>query len=401
MEEDNKLDAIDNRVKRTWFSIKNDFILPNDILVTVFLFISEPENQLAVLLTCKLFWNIMKEMMDYHGHIRGEYNFTPLIKSIFFAQITAIKYLLHDRKVDPSLDNDVVLRAAIFSENIQALKLLLADDRVVIGNVPEYTLMGPIKHGEVEFVRLILDDKRFKKTPQIGTPLCDILENGHVEMAKLLISKRLANVNQEYRNNDSDYPLRFACKNENIEFLSFLISTGELRPQQSTYFEILRNSWTKKNQVMMDMLLSLDSMRIKHKKTALILFGFWSKRMDLVDLEFLKTIGIGRRKIVFNNACTYGILPLFTLLVDDERVDPSDDNNIALKLACRSSNVDIASRLLGNPRIHITECEKYYLLWENADNKSIFDMLCKRPEFKTEKQKYERTIRSFRSKTYE
>jgi ankyrin repeat protein len=165
------------------------------------------------------------------------------------------------------------------------------------------------------------------------TALYHACQNGLVHVAKLLLD----NIN---RNSNIDKAIPFACENNEVKIVEFLLKDGRADPAAENNWAIIC-ACCRGSKKIVEMLLK-------------------DGRADPADL--------GNRAI--ESACDYGNKDVVSLLLQDNRVTPTAN---ALRFACEDEdNTEIVALLLEDGRVEPTDD-----IIRRAATKEIKDMLIK------------------------
>jgi hypothetical protein len=112
--------------------------------------------------------------------------FDWFLNMVAWGHVGALKLMLQDPRIDPSMKNNYAISAACLHGNAEVTKLLLEDKRVD----PCVNFSNPIRtassRGYADIVRLLLDDKRSDPSAASNEAIRWAALYGHVEVVKLL-----------------------------------------------------------------------------------------------------------------------------------------------------------------------------------------------------------------------
>jgi len=80
-----------------------------------------------------------------------------------------VKLILKYTNVDPSADDNIILRTVACKGYLEVVEILLKDKRV---NPPRFTINLAAQNGHLEIVKLLLKDKRIDPTGSGGYYIC-------------------------------------------------------------------------------------------------------------------------------------------------------------------------------------------------------------------------------------
>jgi len=108
-----------------------------------------------------------------------------LWKSASNGHTATVKFLLADKRVDPSDQLNTVIIAALVCGYVDIVKLLLTDERI---DVSEYSFESVVRNGNVEIVKILLDDGRVNPSFENNLLIRIATENGNDEIVQLLLA---------------------------------------------------------------------------------------------------------------------------------------------------------------------------------------------------------------------
>lgn len=144
----------------------------------------------------------------------------------------SIMKLLEDDRVDPSFNNNIVLRAACVNGPIELVKLLLVNPKVKVDSDPHLIELAS-KNGQLDIVKLLLEDTRFN--PGIGQNYAMRLAStaGHIDIVKVLLAD--PRVNPADNSNEA---IQFASRYGNLEVVKVLLADNRVNPSDQNFYAI-------------------------------------------------------------------------------------------------------------------------------------------------------------------
>ncbi len=134
--------------------------------------------------------------------------------------------LLIDNGADIHTKNgsdDDLLTCAALQGNAETVKLLIENGADIHSTNHRATMMA-INLGQIGLLRLLFQ-KGAKISPKAAShALFDVIRNGHIEIAKLLIEEKGANIHAT--DNHGNHPLMIACAFRKIEMINLLLANG-------------------------------------------------------------------------------------------------------------------------------------------------------------------------------
>ena len=134
--------------------------LPPELLHHILSYITEPKNQQNVLLTSKKF-----SVLGLDDRAFGEQIFTHkyLMNAIYVNSLETVKFLLSDKRVDPSAENNEAIIEASSKGHVEIVNELLKDTRIDPSDQNNGALVGACTHGHEEVVKELLKIEAVKK----------------------------------------------------------------------------------------------------------------------------------------------------------------------------------------------------------------------------------------------
>lgn len=177
-------------------------------------------DRLAVLLTCKRFHKIAKEVFDPSRN-----NDAAIIYSSKNGQLESVKYLLKDPRVNPTAKRNCSIIYASAHGYLEIVKELLKDPRVQ----PQEDILEldaldyACKNGYLEIVKVLLKDPRVD--PTVGGSYClsEACQWDQLEIVKELLKDGRVNTADRYQQ-----AFFYAVGNNNAKMVSALLDHGQV-----------------------------------------------------------------------------------------------------------------------------------------------------------------------------
>ena len=277
------------------------------------------------------------------------------------------------------------LKSAILSRDMQVLELILSDSRVTIS--PEHISNTIVELGNLAAARRLLSDTRFQ--PQLQS----MLENPEelsfydietkctewIEIVKMLLNDPTADTSKNENN-----VMKVVCYIGNRQVVEFLLSHPEVDPNTGLYYSTM---YEKPH--LLDLLLKDPRVQVSELQEIFICAGqaqsnclkilIEDPRVDpsannceIIDriLENdggMSYIDIVLKKIkidiytIFEKACEYNIADCISELIEEYNVDPSVNDNAALKTVVRKMRI---------------ESFRVFMRDERVDPQAVLDIAC-------------------------
>lgn len=110
----------------------------------------------------------------------------PLLCTAEFQDWEAVLFLLKNKKVDPSVDDNYLIQIASECGQIEVVKELLKDSRVDPAAENNYAIQAAAEGGHSKVVKLLLQDPRVDPAVNDNYPLQVACDKGHVSVVKKL-----------------------------------------------------------------------------------------------------------------------------------------------------------------------------------------------------------------------
>ena len=261
--------------------------------------------------------------------------FTELIDFIKNDKHISFKKTIRHSNIDPyDLNIQLFVEAAIYSEKIFDFlyKNYYSD------NLPGLLMQNPILDPYIKF-----------NDNYIGHMVRLVCFGGYTEIMKLMLED--PRIDPTF---DDHAPFRWACRKSQIEIIKLLLQDPRIDPTVRNNILIFRAS--RKHQVKVSVLL-LEDKRVHSIIDNRSLFDYYS--LEYGNTKIIKTL-IKNTNLFFDRefssfrlvkACEYGHAKLVKILLDLPNVDPSERDNLAIRVACTHGYTKVAEILLQDPRV--------------------------------------------------
>jgi ankyrin repeat protein len=215
-------------------------------------------------------------------------------------------------------ENDI-LKQLLKRNKVFAVKVFLNNKQF---ELPERVMYHAVKYGRIEIVKLLLQDKRINPSAWF---LYVASNNGHIEIVKLLLQDPRIDPSA-----DKYAAFKVAVMNNNFEIVKLLFNKNAklggsiIIASESGYYEIV------------EFLLKYD--------------------IDSEDLSYAVVIATKNNHV-----------EIVKLLLQDDRVDPSYDQNDAMRKAYYHGNLEIMKLLLNHPMVRKTYLKEAKRILESTE----------------------------------
>ncbi len=228
-------------------------------------------------------------------------------------------------EVIAALESEIIV--AILGGNPQKALELLRDPRID----PEHpkkqsrniALWCASEYGYTEVVSFLLNVRHVNPTLRPAghtNVLVDPSKNGHTKIVELLLK------DERFSSSDCEEAAIYAIDYDHVEILKLLLSYPTFEP-----------TW-RGLRMMATACYGSDNRRRPHKEAVSMLLS--DGKCDPSDSRIIgNTAGFGNTEIV-------------ELLLADNRVDPSVENNLAIRYASESGHTEVVKLLLDDPRVN-------------------------------------------------
>jgi len=260
-----------------------------------------------------------------------------------------VKLLLKDSRVDPTVNDNFVIKELCYRGEIELIDLIKVDPRVKLGQqelaiacnkygnitvvkklMNEFNIIPSVRSlrnacwsKDNEIVRLFLKEPTLEKSKKLL--FLDACESGNTEIVELLLKV----VDPTLEDNSG---LMYACNYNYIDIVKLLLADNRIDPNE--YPEDCGGS---------------DEYEIYAEPIRL---ACWVGNIDIVKLLLEDSrVDLSSRHDTLEISCRKGYIDIVRLILADSRIDPSLHNNFALKLAKKENHTEIVNLLLSDPRV--------------------------------------------------
>jgi ankyrin repeat protein len=244
--------------------------------------------------------------------------------------LDVVKLLLHDPRVDPSANDNRALKIACQEKHTKIVELLLTHPKVD----PNAAIENAIESNDSEIETAIYCNE---KTNFSGFLLSKACKYKKLKDAKVWLEDGVNPAINDY------YPIRVACKNNDLPMLAMLIS------HPAVTFEYKHHILTTAMQGNRDDIINLVKADPNYAICAAAENGNIDSARSLLDDERVNPAA--DNNFAIRVACQNGHLEIVKLLLADKRVNPAADDNFAIRVACKWGDLGIVNELLRHPLV--------------------------------------------------
>lgn len=146
-----------------------------------------------------------------------------LLSAASEGDIDGVRELLTKGK-DPTVWQNKPLRDALNNGHLEVATLLLNDKRVNPGDCDNNAIVLACSKGQVKIVEFLLKDPRVDPNARNNEPLCNAVKNGQLQVVKLLLKDKRVDPNS-----NKGEALHIAIENGYYEIAEVLIATGKVQ----------------------------------------------------------------------------------------------------------------------------------------------------------------------------
>ena len=133
----------------------------------------------------------------------------------------AVQDLLADDRIDPSFNDNDVLKKAVTLNHVQIVLELIQDDRVDPSVNDNQTLIWACINGHEEIVELLLKDPRVDPVANCNAPIIVATSSGHTKIVQMLLAKESVSAA------DNDCTIQLAAKKGHIDIVKLLLEVNK------------------------------------------------------------------------------------------------------------------------------------------------------------------------------
>lgn len=275
-------------------------------------------------------------------------------------QTELLEFLLRLPPSDPGSGNNYAIRVAAQEGHLEIVRMLLSDSRVDPTALQCEVLALACGRGHGEVVKLLLADNRIKSTAGGGRALREASSRGHTEIVQILLANQCVN---QITATSQGAALVLAARYGHIEILKQLISDNSTITQvdyNNAFWAAFDNDHIAIAKFLLeDSLASGDPPRIDPSQDSNKALRLASEKGYTEIIKLLLRYDCVDPTVMDNSpiemAACYGRLQVVKLLLADERVSRLDriKGNV-IQFASRGGHVDIVKFLLTYPYIDPT-----------------------------------------------
>lgn len=259
--------------------------------------------------------------------------------------------LLKDKRIDPCNPNDMITPLGIACEkgHLEIVKELLKDKRVDPAEMDNIAIRRACTYGNLQVVKELLKDKRVDPSALENECIISASNYGHAEIVEELLKDK--RVDPTASDNES---IRLACSNGLLDVALKLLDDPRVDPSANNN-EIIKNICNGKWSVdFIRRILSYEKVNPSVERNTPLRLACFYKHPSIVK-ELLKhprlDISQGGGCYIMSTACFSGCLEIVQELLKDGRIDPTLEDNAALKRALRSGDIVVVSVMMEDERV--------------------------------------------------
>lgn len=219
---------------------------------------------------------------------------------------------------------------AILNNNIKLFKQLLENKNVKADFDGNVAIQNAAKLGYTDIAIILLKDSNVNDKDRLNLALKNACENNHADIVKLLLDYIY------HPNEQTDSALNIASYKNYTEVVKVFINKP-IFIDYCTYNNTLSNVSTNGNITIIKLLLSMENFKNE-------------------DISYNEAI---------QEAAKEGHLDIVELLINDNRIDPSQNRNIASSWASIYGHYNISKILFSDLRVRNTLASNYPQLYNN------------------------------------
>ena len=282
-----------------------------------------------------------------------------------------IHFLLKTNKIDLTLEDNFILNVASKNNNFETFLFLIENFNF---NLSEYNydiaFKNSIIFNNIDVFSFLLNEVKFNHSKSISLYVEEAVEKGSLDVLKLMIKEDSCIVSE-----DSPLILK-SVKCPNDEMLPYLLRDNKVNhslfSDKSLLEAIKLNDLSK-----VDILISSGLLTFSDDY---IIGSSISKDPDILKYLLKKTnIDPNKSDYYYDSpivkACKIGNEDIIKILINDDRVDPSVDNNEALLSAVSKKSVEIITLLLKDDRVTPSKNPKILMEAIHRKDLEIFNLI--------------------------
>ncbi len=260
--------------------------------------------------------------------------------------ISAVRKLLQHPKVNPSNNDNKPIAIACMAGHTEIVRLLLSDPRVDPTTMDNGPIRLSSRYGHVEIVKLLLLDPRIDPTTNNNEALMWASRKGYREIAELLLSDhRIGPLSRD------GGEIVSAITNDHFDVAEIIIKYGKIT-HPTSYVKAMHTACVRGSADIVRLLLSNSETNLSTNGNRAI--NVVSRCNDDPDVvlpqdERIDPSADDNEAIIL--ASKYGNSEIVKLLLQDKRVDPSARDNMAIRSAFEGLHRDVVGILYRDPRM--------------------------------------------------
>lgn len=324
------------------------------------------DNDASVLASFKGYLDILKLLVrDRRVNLRNTDAIHLAAKN---GHLDVVKFLLNKRAFHKE-NLYYIAEDALENSHIEVVKTLAQHNRFILSAHRNSFIRIAAEKGDVNMVEYLLSQNIVDAGDKRNEAIINAAENGHLKTVKLLLAN--PKVNASARESSA---LLMAAKNGHLEIVKLLLKVPNINPGAADNFAIF---WSAENCHVEIFKLLINDPRVNPnaRNGDLIMVAARDDCIEIVKIILFSDRFINKSKLqnAFNKAVTEGFTEEVELFLDFG-VDPSLNDNYAIKLASEGEYIDIVKLLLKDPRVYAREKGKGYH-FQNYHNSEIAEIL--------------------------
>jgi len=134
--------------------------------------------------------------------------------------LAAVRFMLNHPEIDPSSDNNIVIKCASSAGHEDVVRLLLQDPRVD----PTAAIWHATSCKNANVLRLLLQDSRVDSIEDINSVLATVCREGDIDMVRVLLEDPRVDPTA-----DNGYAIKIALAYKNRNIVDLLVKDRKIR----------------------------------------------------------------------------------------------------------------------------------------------------------------------------
>ncbi|KAJ1554480.1 hypothetical protein HK096_003354, partial [Nowakowskiella sp. JEL0078] len=259
-----------------------------------------------------------------------------------------VKYLLTDRRVNPCVEDNDVLRLAVKNKHYETITILLNDKRIDPAAYDFSAIKVAVEYGDDRALELML--------PRIKDGIVIAAVSNQYDVVQLILKHPIDSVNPKF----CDLALCAAVKSGNLRIVELLLKDKRVNPTVLyNYSEVWGNS--EEHCKIMDVLLKDGRFDPAVNDNELFTIvadeGYFNLVANLLKSECVNPST--DYNAALRLSASRGHAKVIERLMKDKRVDPSDFGNEAIQLSSENGFYDVVQLLMKDKRVDPTANNNY------------------------------------------